>query len=123
MKYKTTIQVICEASDREEALNIAGEYLRGDIDFGVDMQCQSISLAAHRVKKYAAACLAFFLVFAALLLKIEPVSMESGNTGKGFVALSNTFTVTPLLKTKHASAFKKEWEEKKHEAVIDFLKK
>ena len=35
MKYRTVIELICEATNEEEAINTAGDYLRGDVDFGV----------------------------------------------------------------------------------------
>ena len=41
MKYKTIIEIITEADDREDAADVAGDYLRGFIDSGVQMKCQT----------------------------------------------------------------------------------
>ena len=35
MKYRTIIEVICEAQDKDDAYNIAGDYLRGHVEFVV----------------------------------------------------------------------------------------
>ena len=39
MQYKTVIEIICEAVDDHEALDIAGEFLKGDLEAGVEMRC------------------------------------------------------------------------------------
>ena len=40
-KYKTVIEVVCEAENSNQALDIAGEYLRGALNSGVTMKCQT----------------------------------------------------------------------------------
>lgn len=122
MKYRTVIELICDAADREEASNIAGDYLKGEVDFGVDMRCSTASLWAHRVTKYAASSALVLLVFSTLLFKVTPIGVESGNSTSSRIGFQNTYTVMPALKTKHKADFKKEWEQKKDEAVLDFLK-
>jgi hypothetical protein len=37
-RYKTVIELVCEAEDRHEALDLAGEYLRGSLASGVEMR-------------------------------------------------------------------------------------
>ena len=123
MKYKTLIELICDASDSEDASNIAGDYLKGEIDFGVEMKCKTTSLWAHRMKRCTAVCAVTFVVLATLLLKVTPI--EGGNKAKsGMVfGLRNTSTVTPALKTKHKEDFKEEWDKRKNEAMIEYLKR
>ena len=41
MRYRTTIEVVTEASDRAEAIEIVGEYLSGDVLSGVRMKCST----------------------------------------------------------------------------------
>lgn len=41
MKYVTVIEIICDASDADEAYHTAGEYLRGQEDCGVSMTCRT----------------------------------------------------------------------------------
>ena len=122
MKYRTVVELICDASDKEEAINIAGEYLKGEIDFGVDLRCTAVSLWAHRMKKYTASCAILLLMFSTLFLKVQ--SLSDGTKIPVFTSgdCHNTYTVQPALKTTTEEEFKKEWEEKKGEAVLDYLK-
>ncbi|MGB2601169.1 MAG: hypothetical protein WBD00_07685 [Candidatus Omnitrophota bacterium] len=41
MKYKTVIEIVCDAYDEDEAYHIAGEYLRGNEEFGIMMTCKT----------------------------------------------------------------------------------
>ncbi|MFH1837014.1 MAG: hypothetical protein ABH862_02710 [Candidatus Omnitrophota bacterium] len=123
MKYRTVIEIICDAADSEDASNIAGDYLKGEIDFGVEMKCKTISQWSYRMKRYTAVCAAVFMVFSALLFRVVPV--EDSETGKVSqrLAFKDTYTVTPELKTKNKAAFKEKWEKKKDEAVLEYIKK
>ena len=123
MKYRTIIELICDAADSEDAGNIAGDYLKGEIDFGVEMKCKTVSLWAHRMKRYTSACAVTFLILSTLFFKFVPV--ENAETGKVSqrLAFKSTYTVTPELKTKHKEEFKKEWAKKKDEAVLEYIKK
>jgi len=122
VKYRTLIEIICDASDSEEASNIAGDYLKGDVDFGVDMRCKTISLWSHRVKKYTVASIVTVLVFSSLLIKVTPVAEDDKGQASMQVGFKNTSTIMPALKTKHKSDFKKEWEEKKDEEILKYIK-
>ena len=44
-KFKTVIEIVCEAEDHDEAMDVAGEYLRGALSSGVSMQCQTKPLS------------------------------------------------------------------------------
>ena len=119
MKYRTIIELICDASDREDASNIAGDYLRGEVDFGVEMHCRTTSLWAHRTIKYAASCTVMLLVFTSLLIKSTPVN-ETGKKGDiSQLLFKNTSTVMPELKTQDKAEFREKWQEKADEAVKD----
>lgn len=123
MKYRTMIELICDASDKEDAVNIAGDYLKGDIDFGVTMRCKAMSLRAHRVKKCVATCLFAGVIFSAMILKVTLLGGEEKLQNTSQVRFHNTYTIMPALKTKHRSGFKKEWERKKDEVILQYLKK
>ncbi|HPN73157.1 MAG TPA: hypothetical protein PKZ41_04085, partial [Candidatus Omnitrophota bacterium] len=64
-------------------------------------------------------------MFAALAFRVTPVSMEGSNGEKGAyrVAFQDTSTVMPELKTKHREDFKQEWQERKDDAILEYLKK
>ncbi len=123
MKYRTLIELICNASDKEDAINTAGDYLKGEIDFGVEMRCKTVSLWAHQVKKYSAAGIAVVMVFSALLFKVTPIASNEKTGTPARPSFHNTCTITPALKTKHRADFKQEWDEKKEEAMLEYLKK
>lgn len=124
MKYRTVIQLVCDAADREDAIHMAGEYLRGELDFGVHMKCDTVSVRAHRARKYVVSCVVVCAIFSALALKVMPVADgASGVLHASKPGYSNTYTIMPVLKTKYKADFKKEWESKKYEAMMDFLKK
>ena len=123
MKYRTLIEIVCDASDKEEATNIAGDYLKGDIDFGVTMKSETVPLVSHRIRKYSAAVIFIFIVASTLLLKVSPVSVAFSTKAPCYQNFENAFTILPALKTRYRPDFKEEWEKKKDEAVLDYLKK
>jgi hypothetical protein len=123
MKYRTMIEVICDAADKEDASNTAGDYLRGKVDFGVEMKCKTVSLRSHRMRKYVVSCAAIFLLFSSVVLNTTLISGHGNISCNARPAFHSTGTIMPALKTKHRTNFKKEWEEKKDEAVLEFLKK
>ncbi|MBD3425827.1 MAG: hypothetical protein GF409_01195 [Candidatus Omnitrophica bacterium] len=47
MKYKTVIEIVCDAYDEDDACHIAGEYLRGNEEFGVLMTFNTHSMNPH----------------------------------------------------------------------------
>lgn len=124
MRYRTVVEVICNASDKDEASNIAGEYLKGEIDFGVEMKCHTESLAGHRAIKCAAGSAVLLLFIATFIFKVTPVSLDDAGTKGGYkMAFQDTHTVMPELKTKHREDFKQEWQERKDDAILEYLKR
>ena len=47
MKYKTVIEITCDAHDEEEAYHTAGEYLRGNGDREIFMECKTLQMASN----------------------------------------------------------------------------
>ncbi|MFH1847256.1 MAG: hypothetical protein ABH869_06865 [Candidatus Omnitrophota bacterium] len=124
MRYRTVIELVCDASDKDDASNIAGDYLKGDLDFGVDMKCKTTSLMAHKVKKYMALGAIAFVLFAALVIKTTPFGCENNcKSGENAGRFYSSYTIMPSLKTQDEETFKKEWRKSKDEAMIRYLKK
>ena len=123
MKYRTVLELVCDAPSTEEASNLAGDYLKGEVDFGVEMKCKTVSLVAHNVKKYTVCSIIAALIFSTLLLKVTPLGGEEKICNSSRIGFRGTYTVTPALKTKHKADFKKEWLKRKEEAVLDYIKK
>ncbi|GEM_PF-645712 len=122
MKYKTIIELTCEAADKEEASNTAGEYLRSMIDIGVDMRCRTVSADAHRLVKYGLTTIVALLFISSLLVNFIPFGGAEKAEKTGGVYFPDTCTVMPALKTGDRDEFQKEWEKKEEEVILDYLK-
>lgn len=123
MKYKTIVELICEGMNADDASYTAGEYLRGRVDYGVEMRCKTESLTMHRVKKYVAISVAAFIVCTIAIPKVITSGTANDVSKSGKIGLASTFTIVPKLKTQSTASFKNEWQEKKEEAVLDYIKK
>lgn len=73
MRYRTVIEVVCDAYDREDAIHVAGEYLRGEEDFGVVMTCRTSSLRFRILKHLGLASAIVLVLMAVLVLKDTPL--------------------------------------------------
>ncbi|MDD4956619.1 MAG: hypothetical protein PHH49_03725 [Candidatus Omnitrophica bacterium] len=121
MRYRTLIEIVCDASSKDEAINLAGDYLRGEVDGGVTMKCGSAPLYRHRLRKYTLASVLTVMVVGFMFIG-APQLQDNAGTGTKQLRLSDSYTMMPELKTKHRSDFRKEWEKKKDEAILDFIK-
>ena len=121
MKYKTNIEITSDAANKDEAMEIAGDYLSGNIASGIDM-------------KYATRPVRFYnnqaakIVLVGLLITLGFFSGIKAKTERNFaVNMCQVAAVTPPLKTSDANKndmrFKKEWEEKQAAEVINFIKR
>ncbi len=123
MKYRTIIELICEATDKDEAFNVAGDYLRGQVDFGVDMKCKTTKLWKHKVMKYGLMCLFTALFLSTLAFNVTTLGGDEMVRSSYSVSLRDNSTIMPALKTKHRADFKKEWESQKDDISLKYLKK
>ncbi|MDD4957138.1 MAG: hypothetical protein PHH49_03395 [Candidatus Omnitrophica bacterium] len=44
MLYRTVIEIICDAANEDEACHTAGEYLRGNEEFGIEMRFKAVPI-------------------------------------------------------------------------------
>ena len=51
MKYKTVIEIVCDAANEEDAYHTAGEYLRSNDEVGTVMVCKTHTVKKERIKK------------------------------------------------------------------------
>lgn len=49
MKYQTVIKILTDAESEHEATDIAGEFLRGNIETGVRMKCYSRPVKSYQL--------------------------------------------------------------------------
>lgn len=122
MKYRTIIELVCEAEDKDAATHIAGDYLKGDMDFGVEMHCKTESVWGHKIGKYAASSAVALIVLGSFILGGMPVQVDVQTPARSRVSLTTTSTVMPELKTQNGEEFRHEWEQKKDDAILDYLK-
>src|SRR3989338_1164828 len=123
MKFKTTIQIVSEAEDRSEAVEIVGEYLSGNIFSGIDMRCATKPVDNH--KKIITA-----VVVTALLLATGIVSNLYLKTTKHFTSNGPEMNAVQLpLKTSYpyptdtATGFKRAWDARETKEALESLKK
>jgi hypothetical protein len=120
MKFTTTIRLITEAANKDEAAEIAGEYLSGQIASGVEMICRT-----KRVHKYAApvisvtVAMVLVAIFVVSLYNIRPSTNFAGN-------VAGISAVQPPLKTSsniNKQEFKKKWEAAQLKEALNLIKK
>lgn len=120
-KYRTKIEITSEATNKDEAMEIVGDYLSGNIFSGIEMKCVTKPVCFYN-QTTAKTILVILLVALGFVsgIKINPTSNFTGTT-------CQMAAVQPPLKTsdagKHISAFKKAWEAKQSRQVLDYIKK
>ncbi len=109
MKYKTNIEITSDAANKDEAMEIVGDYLSGNIASGIDMKyaTKSVHFYNNKTAKIVAVALLTTIGFFSGV-KAKPQQNFSINT-------CQMATVTPPLKTSEANKndmrFKKEWQQ------------
>jgi hypothetical protein len=121
MKYRTNIEVISNAANKDEAMEIVDDYLAGNITSGIDMK-----YATKPVRFYNNSAVKMIVV--GLLVTIGFFSGVKAKPQYDFaVNMCRMAAVTPPLKTSGVNSldarFKKEWENKRTAEVINFIKK
>ncbi len=121
MKYKTNIEITSEASNKDEAMEIVGDYLSGNIVSGIRMKCISKPVRFYNHTAAKAAIVVLFVTLGFLSgIKARPQHGFAGPTHQ-------MAAVQPPLKTSDSSKsdleFKKDWEEKQTREALNFIKK
>lgn len=121
MKFKTTIKIVSEARDKNEAMEIAGEYLSGNLATGIDMQLRTNPVHSNNAR--AGIVLAVLFVFGVAVAHLSHVKPP-----QNFISyLPGDSVVQPPLKTsqpdKKAADFKTEWQAKHSQEVLNSLRK
>ena len=117
MKYQTVIKIFTDAESEHEAIDIAGEFLRGNLETGVRMKCCTRPLKPYRLFQVSALLL---LIFAFIGI----ASLGCFKTGAiPFSGSKNTSAFQPSLKTSQTPEFKEAWQEEKNKKVLEYIKK
>ena len=121
MQFETTIKLITEAKDRNEAMEIAGEYLSGNLATGVEMKLRAAPRHSN-IKRagFALVISSFILLFAIHLSYIKHPQNIIQN-------LPGANVIQPPLKTSSAvngySDFQKEWQARHTKEALSSFKR
>lgn len=116
MKYQTLIKIFTEAENEHEAVDIAGEFLRGNFETGVKMECCTKPIKLPILFRTSALLLltsAFIGIASFGYFKSAPLSLSR---------MEHVSAFQPPLKTSHAAEFKEIWQEEKDKKVLDYIK-
>ncbi len=122
MKFKTNIEITSDAANKYEAMEIAGDYLSGNISSGIDMKYDTrpVRFYNNPAAKIGVVVLLMTMGF------FSGVKAKPSHQGLSLNACQ-TATVAPALKTsdvvKINTHFKKEWQEKHTSEVIHSIKR
>jgi len=120
MRYKTVIEVVTEAKDRSEAIDIVGEYLSGDVLSGVEMKYSTRAVSG--VKKIAIAITALSLMLAAGIISLY-ITKSIGNGAPSSAGMS---AVQPPLQTQalhvRDAQFKTQWQDEHTKEALRKIK-
>lgn len=118
MRYKTTIEVFTEAEDKREAIDIAGEYLRGALEADAQIRVRAIPI------RWA---LSLRLLGVVLCIGILAMVYFVGNRGSDY-RLARTkkesvtsYAVHPPLKIG-TEEFREAWEKEEREVVNSYAR-
>lgn len=116
MRYRTVIEVVTEARDKSEAMEIVGDYLSGDVLSGVRMKYSTS--AVNGVKKAAITITALSLMLVGGLISMyvtKPI-------GDGTPSAAGMSAVQPPLQTQvlhiRDAQFKAEWQDEHNKEAL-----
>ena len=117
MKYQTVIKIFTDAESEHEATDIAGEFLRGNLETGIRMKCCTRPLKSYRLFRVSALLLLIFAFIGIASLGYFKTSAIP------FSGSKNTNAFQPPLKTSQTTKFKEAWQEEKNKKVLEYIKK
>jgi len=119
-KYRTKIEITSQAANKDEAMEIVGDYLSGNITSGIDMEYTTTQVRFY--DNSVAKALAVLLVISIGFL----FSVKTTPEGRVQLGACQIAAVQPPLKTatadKNKLKFKKEWEEKQTREALNLIK-
>lgn len=121
-KYKTKIEITSPAANKDEAMEIVGEYLSGNIASGIEMKytTKQVHFYDHSAAKVLAVVL---LISSGFLFSVKTPAIGPHLN----IPTCQMAAVQPPLKTSNVSKdearFKKDWEEKQTHEALSFVTK
>jgi len=122
MQFKTTIKIITEAKDKDEAMEIAGEYLSGNLTSGVDMRFHTAPVR-NNGSVFAGITLALALIFGLSIFQLSHMKHSQSSIQN----LPGESVIQPPLKTsptdKKYYDFRKEWQARHAQEALNSIKR
>ncbi|MBN1354021.1 MAG: hypothetical protein JW994_05090 [Candidatus Omnitrophica bacterium] len=119
MKFRTIIEIVSDAENEHEAMDVAGEFLRGNLESGIEMKCHTKPLTSHIFSRLIRWSAFFVLLTSAMgllalsLVKNPPVHAP----------IFKNFSACPApLKTAGLMGFRKIWSDAGNEKVLEYVK-
>ena len=116
MRYKTTIHIIADARDRNEAIEMAEDVLAGNLSSGIDMRCSTRPLCSNAAKVVSAAAVSVMVLLA--VVACPQLKQVTGVLPQGAAGSA----IQPPLKTstheRLSADFKKEWQDKQNAQAL-----
>ncbi len=120
MKFRTTIKLVSEAHDKNEALDLVEEYLSGNIMSGIDMRCVTKPVCSGA--KIVSLSVISLVIIAGIVLgsyiKHPQIMMRT---------IPGVSAVQPPLKTSGAARmspeFMKEWQDRQTKEALSQITK
>ncbi len=118
MKYQTVIKIVTDAENEGEATDIAGEYLRGNLESGVRMKCYTRSIKSRLLFQASVS-----LVLLSVFLGIASFRYFKNAALPQISGVRDVSAIQPPLKTSQAPAFKETWKEEEDKKILEYIKK
>jgi len=122
MKYKTTIELVSEADNKNEAIEIAGEYLSGNLVSGVEMRC--LTMPVRKYNKYilstAVVLLLVLIPLLSALCSKHPHNAAAGIGGSDAIQIPLT---TSIVDARKDMEFKRAWQDKQISETLKAITK
>ena len=121
MKFKTFIEIVSDGDNANEAIDKAGEYLRGSYHADLPMKVKTLPMASKSIR-----VLAYTIAICFLCFSFSALWFGAGRTYQKIAAAKEmpveTYAVTPPvsmdMQHKGGIDFKKSWDELFKEKVL-----
>ena len=123
LKYRTTIEIVSEAANKNEALEIVGEYLSGNLVSGIDMRCNT-KPANSRDKIILIAVVSSLLLAMGIMSAFytkDPREIITG--GAGLNAVQVPLKTSYQYLKDESPGFRKEWDSRHSKEALEYIKK
>ncbi len=127
-KYKTIIEVETEAADQLEAMDIAGEYLRGNLDSGVVMKCRIQNVNGYKTVGYTFVSILLMIALATGIYGFytthaTPLCKETASSVTLALSGSSSDAMQPALvaNSSDKAAFREKWEKQQNKVLLEKL--